>query len=158
MLRWNWNEMPSCYSSKGFPPPTTSRHESDESSELWVTQKKMSNFSSSWNLKENREVTIQAVFMMGWKDRGKAACDDNSCTTWQSKRTLKVTLLSLIDSSALTDRKGAPRSCPVQADRPRHRQEELTPFCFTKGDAGGQSNGLRHCSKAVSAKDWNHSV
>lgn len=59
-------------------------------------------------------------------------------------------LLSLIDHSVLTDGKRAPRSCPMQADRPMHSQEEQTAFCSLKGDAGGQNNGSRHCRKAVS--------
>lgn len=122
MLRWNWTEMPSCYLSKGFPPPTTSRHESDKTSELWVTQKKTSIFLHREAWSKTEKLPLQAVFTAGISNRGKAA-RDNSCSTWQSKMTLKVTLFCPLETSQPLQRpsltgKRVPRSWTMQADRP----------------------------------------
>lgn len=102
----------------------------------------MSNFPSLWNLKENREVTIKSSIYAG-----KTAGDGNSCSMWEEKSNPQGHhLLSLINRSALTDGKRAPRPCPMQTDwQTNAGQEEWTSSRFTNGDAGGRRNGSRCC-------------
>lgn len=80
-----------------LPPPPDMKVIKPQSCES--LRKKWATFLHHETWRKTGKLPLEEVFMLGWKDRGKAACDNNSCSTWQSKTPLKVTLFCLLQTA-----------------------------------------------------------